>query len=118
MRGQGLLWPSIGPAHGQARREDPRTSHTAAHRIRPGSARYQLLAAHRDHPTGLTDEEAAAAADLSPRSEYATRCSELRNVGYLADTTTTRPGDAGTPRMVRVITRRGLAALADVEPHL
>jgi len=114
--GQATLWPrTIGPEHGQARESDPPTAHGAAARVRPGTQRYQLLAAHRSHPGGLTDEEACAVAELSPTSEYATRCSELRNAGYLVDTTAVRLGDAGHPRLVRCITGLGLAALAMAE---
>jgi len=94
--------------HGQARWRDPRTSKDAASMVRPGSARAKLLAAHSWNPKGLTDEEAADVAGLSPRSEYATRCSELLRAGLLEDTHTTRTGSSGMARMVRRITTEGL----------
>lgn len=103
------LWDETG----QARRSDPPTAHTAAARIRPRSARWALMIAHVANPNGLTDEEAAELAGLSLRSEYATRCSELRGHGYLEDTERTRVGDSGLPRMVRRITERGRSAMAD-----
>lgn len=99
----------IGANHGQARRTDPPTSQEAAERIRPKSARWQLLAAHLADPDGLTDEEAADSAGLSLRSEYATRCSELMRAGYLRDTEATRTGASGMKRQVRVITEQGRA---------
>jgi hypothetical protein len=108
--------PTVGPEHGSARDRDPITSKAAAARVRPGSARHRLLVAHRDNPTGLTDEEAADIAGLSLASEYATRCSELRNYGLIEDTARTRPGDAGTHRMVRRITARGHTVLRGEDP--
>lgn len=97
--------------HGQSRRDDPETSHEAALRVRPGSARYVLLEAHLAHPAGLTDEEAAEIAGLALVSEYATRCSELVRAGYLVDTAITRTGASGMSRMVRRITIAGRDAL-------
>jgi hypothetical protein len=100
------LWDLL-EDHGQARRDDPHTSHAAAHAVHPGSARYRLLVAHYDHPDGLTDEEAADLANLSMRSEYATRCSELSRSGFLEDTVATRRGESGLARIVRRITAAG-----------
>jgi len=99
---------TIGADQGQARRTDPHTSQTAAARIRPHTARAALLLAHAGYPDGLTDEEACERARLSLASEYATRCSELMRAGLLADTPWTRPGGAGLPRQVRVITPAGM----------
>ena len=101
---------------GRARGTDPTTSHDAARKVRPGSARAALLLAHAraddealSHPgrIGLTDEEACTAAGLSLASEYATRCSELERAGYLRDTSLVRIGHSGMGRMVRVITDSG-----------
>jgi hypothetical protein len=107
----------------KARAADPATSHDAAEsarlNVRTGSARARLLLAHYDQwkndapfahaldPHGLTDEEAAAYAGLSLTSEYATRCSELVNAGYLETTNRTRNGSSGQARVVRVITDAG-----------
>lgn len=96
---------------GKARRSDPETSHKAAHRVRPGTARYKLLLAHCAYPQGLTDEEAATAAGLSLMSEYATRCSELRDAGFVIDMVAERRGHAGVGRMVRKVTVAGAQAI-------
>ena len=101
--------------HGQVRRTDPATSRQAAFAVKPNTAQHKLLVAHRDRPVGLTDEEAAELAGLDPRSEYATRCSELMRKGYIVDTELTRAGASGQARMVRRITQDGLTALALVE---
>lgn len=97
--------------HGQARGSDPWTAKEAARMVRPGSQRRALLEAHRENPRGMTDEEAAAAAGISPGSEYATRCSELVRAGLLEDTGKSREGSSGMARMVRKITPAGRAAL-------
>lgn len=73
------------------------------------SARVQLLGAHVAHPNGLTDEEAASLCEVSMLSEYATRCSELKRDGLLMDTSQTRPGHNGIPRIVRKVTPVGIA---------
>ena len=99
--------------HGQARRSDPSTSRDAAKLIRPGSARHALMLAHNDHRDGLTDEEAALIAKLSPTSEYATRCSELSRAGLLVDTPMARVGSSGMLRLVRRITLYGMEALGE-----
>lgn len=95
----------------KARTTDPDTSHRAARQVRrkAGTAKMQLLAAHASRPDGLTDREAAELAGLDLRSEYATRCSELRRAGLLRDTDERRPDpDTGTDRMVRRITAEGI----------
>lgn len=94
---------------GQVRRDDPPSSHLAASRVRADSARAKLLLAHRRWPAGLTDEEACVEAGLNLNSEYATRCSELMRLGYLADTPEHRLGASGNARMVRIITQTGIA---------
>jgi hypothetical protein len=94
--------------HGQARHTDPVTSKDAAKKTRPGPMHRKLLAAHAKNPAGMTDEEAALAAGIPLASEYATRCSELQNRGYLRGTKETRRGESGMARIVRVITDKGL----------
>jgi hypothetical protein len=94
----------------KARVTDPATSHAAALAIVPksGTAKAKLLAAHRAHPEGLTDCEAAELAGLPLRSEYATRCSELQRAGFLEATDLVRPDpDTRTDRMVRRLTTLG-----------
>jgi hypothetical protein len=63
--------------------------------------------AHYRNPQGLTDEEAADIAGLNPRSEYRTRCSTLRNLGYLDDTLFTRTSSMGRQNIIRIITPAG-----------
>lgn len=101
------------PDRGQAKGGDPWTAQEAARLVRPGSQRRLLLEAHRDHPQGMTDEEAAEAAGISLASEYATRCSELKAARLLVDTGKSREGAAGMQRMIRKITGHGIVALAD-----
>jgi hypothetical protein len=105
----------------KARASDPATSHDAAESarlsVRTGSARARLLLAHYEQwqdeveplapLVGLMDEEAAVLAGLPLTSEYATRCSELVNAGYLETTDRTRNGSSGQARVVRVITDAG-----------
>ena len=100
---------------GQARKEDPDTSHLAAQMVkaRATSARVLLLDAfyrHRDGD-GLTDEQAATLGDVSLQSEYATRCSELRRGGLLEVTGATRRAASGAQREVSRITPAGIAVM-------
>ena len=106
---------------GQARNTDPPTSHRAAitHIGRKGSQRWLLLEAHaeaEDRLTlskGLTDEEACEWAGLPLVSEYATRCSELRRLGFIAPTGETRRGSGGIDRIVSRITPPGQQLIKD-----
>lgn len=104
----------------KARATDPPTSHAAAEAIRmkAESARWKLLLAHyddwREHgwsQSGLADEEAAIIAGLSLRSEYASRCSELRkwDPPLLVMMEEERNGAAGVGRAVSRLTRAGRA---------
>lgn len=95
----------------KARAADPETAHNAAESarlsIRTGSQRALLLAAFKGGTDGLTAEEAAWAAGVSLTSEYATRCSELLNAGYLEPTGEKRTGASGLDRAVLRITDKG-----------
>jgi hypothetical protein len=64
---------------------DPETSEMAAHSValRAGSQRAIILEAYADG-TALIDEQAAARAEVHPRSCWWKRCSELRQGGYTA----------------------------------
>ena len=75
---------------------------------KPNTAWVQLMGAHIAHPEGLTDEEAASLCEVSMLSEYATRCSELKRNGLLMDTSITRLGRNGIPRVVRKVTPIGV----------
>lgn len=109
------------------RSNDPATSKAAAESVifRSGSQKAKLLSVYakqiegREEIQGLTDEEAAEQAGLSLSSEYATRCSELRDSGFIepltndSGTVLTREGKAGVERMLCYITSKGLFALAE-----
>jgi hypothetical protein len=110
-----------------SRTSDPGTSHAAevSVRITGDNQRGLLLKAFRDRAAdaaeaedddrGLTDEEAAnRAVGVSLWSEYAKRCSELRDAGLIVQTGETRKGDAGRPRIVSAITDQGQAVLASL----
>lgn len=101
---------------GQARASDPPSSKKAARQftVRKGFHRGDLLLAFAASPAGLTDEEACAKAGLPLSSEYATRCSELKRMGLIADTHNTRPGASGVDRVIRRITYDGSRAARDM----
>jgi hypothetical protein len=99
----------------KARASDPATSHDAAEsarlNVRTGSQRRKLLDAFACHgDAGLTHEQAARIAGISLASEYATRCSELLNAGYLEATGEKRVGASGLDRAVFRITDTGRQA--------
>lgn len=99
-----------------SRNTDPETSRAAEPvKVRAGSQRARLLegfslySRQAIRPTGLTDEEAMQWAEgVSPTSEYAKRCSELREGGYIEPTGETRTGAAGSQRIVSRITDKGI----------
>lgn len=95
-----------------ARHSDPETSHAATRAItvRAGTQRAHLLQAFASPrgADGLTDEEAMeSSVGVSPHSEYAKRCSELRDAGFIQPTGETRDGNSGQARMVSRITEEG-----------
>lgn len=94
---------------GRARRTDPTTSHEAGDQVayRAGSSKALLMTAFASHPDGLTDEEAAIIAGVSLTSEYAKRCSELRDAMLIVPRINpatgeplTRAGRSGLQRIV------------------
>lgn len=97
-----------------SRSTDPETSHAAAReiRVKANSQRALLLDAFSmwTH-AGATDEQAMLSTDgsVSPTSEYAKRCSELREGGFIEATGETRAGSAGPQRIVSRITDKGRA---------
>lgn len=100
--------------HPTARTTDPRTSDgTRTYSLKAGTQRAKLLATFGRWPDdGLTDEQAMERTEgVGPFSEYATRCSELRNAGWITDTGKDRKGNSGTPRIVSRITEAGKAEL-------
>lgn len=96
--------PAVDYAPGRVRRRDHRTSVDGARSVayRAGSAKARLIDVYRAAPAGLTDEEAAVAAALPPRSCWWKRCNELRAAGAIRATGHTRVGSAGVPRIVCV----------------
>ena len=95
------------PSH-LARSGDPDTSRAAAVHAayRSGTLKALLLTAYRQHPEGLTDEEAAAAAGLDPLRGAWKRCADLRNDGWI-ERVGDRIGSTGERVMVcRVVSER------------
>jgi hypothetical protein len=98
-----------------SRTSDPDTSHAAAAeiKVKANSQRAYLLDEFYrfQMEEGLTDEQAMdyAYPNVSPTSEYAKRCSELREGGFIEPTGETRPGSAGPQRIVSRITAKGRA---------
>ena len=108
---QPLPEPRVVESTPTARNTDPGTSHAAAEAVRfnAQTAKGKLLRAHYETDReDLTDEEAAKLAGLSLTSEYATRCSELRNLGLLVETGDERRGRAGMARIASRITQHGI----------
>lgn len=104
---------------GRSRRGDYATSEAGARDIgrRAPNQRLRLLAQYPGAGrTGLTDEEACKAAELSLRSNYWKRCGELRQDRCIEQQVVegrevTRKGDAGVDAMVCTITPVGYAVL-------
>lgn len=94
------------------RRSDPATSRQAAKSVafRAGSQKYRLLQAYIGL-TGLTDEEAGAAAGLNrPGTCYWKRCSELRDAGFIEPLGFTRTASTGEQQQVCGVTMIGREA--------
>jgi len=92
---------------------DPDTSANGAADVRPrqGSQAMQLLTESANARIGLTDEEAGHRSGLAQRGAgYWKRCSDLRRLGLIEDSHTTRPGSSGSEMMVCTITSKGLEA--------
>lgn len=98
-----------------ARTTDPRTSHGHWNpdTMRPGTQAHRLLQTFGRYPDdGLTDEQAMERSEgVSPLSEYAKRCSDLRTAGLIHDTGRDRKGGSGLDRIVSEITDKGRAVL-------
>ena len=92
---------------------DPDTSANGAADVRPrqGSQAMQLLTQYAQARIGLTDEEAGQRSGLAARGAgYWKRCSDLRRLGLIEDSHTTRAGSSGSEMMVCTITAKGLEA--------
>lgn len=106
-----------------ARRSDPGTSHDATNSVAVTgeNQRGRLLKAFHARygddadDAGLTDEEAMnRAVGVTAWSEYAKRCSELRDAGLIEPTGEVRKGESGRGRIVSKITDAGLAVRASL----
>ena len=94
------------------RNTDPTTSRKAAEQVAPrrGTQMARLLAEYSIASIGLTDDQAGQRAGLT--TGYWKRCADLRRLGYIVDTHTTRPSNQGCQAMVCVITASGIEALS------
>ncbi len=106
-----------------SRRTDPGTSHAAElPPVKAKTQRAKLLESFGllSSAEGITDEEAMEkAVGVSPSSEYAKRCSELRDAGLIevclysgTSSPVTRKGNTGKERIVSRITDDGHRVLA------
>jgi hypothetical protein len=94
-----------------ARHSDPETSHKAAAMpFRRNSQRHRLLNCYSLDSDGLTDEEAAEAAEIYRGCPWK-RCSELREMGMIEPTGEKRWSTMGAEQRVCKITAKGLATL-------
>ena len=94
-----------------ARRSDPSTSHQAAKLpFQRESQRHRLLTQYGAAREGLTDEEAAEAAEIFRGCPWK-RCSELRQDIMIAPTSATRVSSMGAAQDVCIITGKGRAVL-------
>jgi hypothetical protein len=92
---------------------DPETSSHGAADVRPrqGSQAMQLITQYAQERLGITDELAGERSGLAARGAgYWKRCSDLRRLGLIEDSHTTRPGTSGSEMMVCTITAKGLEA--------
>jgi hypothetical protein len=100
-----------------SRTTDPETSRAAEPvKVKAGTQRAYLLQAFAlDWFPDATDEEAMKRTGgwVKPVSEFAKRCSELREGGFIEPTGETRAGSAGPQRIVSRITPKGLAWIRD-----
>ena len=85
----------------RARADGPETSMAGAQDVssRAPTHRDALLEVFRQYPSGITDEQAAAEADLL-HTCYWKRCGELRRLGLIKYTDERRRGSAGVARRV------------------
>lgn len=98
----------------RSRKTDPKTSKGAARatKLKAGSQRHVLLCTYRDHPEGLTSEEAAESLGwIDSRIGYWKRVSELLSSGLIVDTGEKRVGRSGQEQRVCRITQHGVEAL-------
>lgn len=101
-----LMRPSGAPFAGlalfsttvNARNTDPETSKTAAKSLETRGHMRRLLRIYEEAgASGLTDEEAARKAGIPTAHK---RCSDLRRMGWIKSTGTTRVGSSNRDQMV------------------
>jgi len=97
------------------RSTDPATSRKAAEQVAPrrGSQMARLLTQYGSAVLGLTDDQAGqrVAENSGVIPGYWKRCADLRRLGYIIDTGTTRVTNSGSMGMVCAITAKGQEAL-------
>lgn len=105
------IFDAVQPVQTAARNTDPDTSKMAAAIVtaKESSTRVRLLHAYGGGAT-ITDEQAAYRAGIQ-KGCWWKRCSELRQMGLIADTGERYNGAAGTPRMACRITAAGMDVL-------
>lgn len=92
------------PLWQNARRTDPATSKAAAASLGDMDTIFAaLLAAYRNSPSGLTDEEASIATGI-PYEQSHKRCSDLRKSGGIAVTGRVRLASTGRSQQVCIAT--------------
>lgn len=100
--------PTLWSALPNARTSDPDTSKAAA-LPRRGSQLVRLLATYAWTPR--TDEQAGEAAGINQAWK---RCSDLRRLGFIADTGAREQGSQGKAQMVCALTDAGRAAIEEL----
>ncbi len=88
-----------------SRNTDPETSHNAK-QFRLTEDRIDVLAVHAGHPQGLTDYELAGIMGRQQNS-VGKRRTELRDHGYVEDSTLRRPAPSGSSCIVWRVTAKG-----------
>jgi hypothetical protein len=111
-----VLTPLDTPASHKARTRDPASAKAAAARSFPrqASQRHRLLCAVAASPSGLTSEEAGAAAHI-PYVSASTRMTELERGGWLCWSGRTRPTSSGGNASVMELTWAARMKLAESE---
>lgn len=99
------------PTTPRVRNTDPQTSRDAAEDVQPADI-WTVLDVHRRHPDGVTDHELAAITGRVQTS-VGKRRGELRDLGLIEDTGTTRLSPSGAPCSVWRITPPGRSITAD-----
>lgn len=100
------------------RHTDPDTSRKAAtmRKVKRGDDRHKCLVVLNRHPGGLTDFELGERVGLQQTSAGKRR-GELRDLGFVTDTTVRRPAPSGAKAAVWAITALGRETLGQLSPR-